>query len=701
MSQSKKLYKWVDEFIETGRYFNGYPLAYTVIDNGSSVLFLRSKHSKSKILDLYQYDVAVDKETKILDSDEVMRERTKRYMSSQEKSLRERLRQTSGGVTTYSVAKSGETILCTVDSKPYLVKRKTFKVEELNIDNGAHSFQLSPDGKRVAYIKDQCLWVYDLLKERATQLTYETDQTNWGTPDFISAEELTRYRGYWWSPDSAQILVSKTDESYVQKAYLTSYINQKSEPKMIRYPFAGTHNCQIELYLITLNTGCSSKIWENSDMEYLRLVNWDTANIDIHCISRDQKTAQLVTFDSKTKKTLSTHRYTEKKWIRPISGAPCRWDNKLVNVTVGDQDSKMTIGKESTVIEGLLVDAIVGVGSDQLYFMANKQSCSTQRQLYVLHKDGSTKKLTEGDGYHSAVFKNGCLIISEFNKNKFTKTTKIFTHGMVNKRAIKNVAEPFGPKAKLFYHTLGARKLKVAVCMPNNFSSTAAQLPVIVNSYGGPGHQEVLSAGLVHSYSLELVQEGYAVMSCDGRGTPGRGAQWECAIQGDLATYALEDQIDALTEVCKLYPMINCKQAGIRGASFGGYLTLAALLRRPDIFKAGVAIAPVTDWSLYDTYYTEKYLGQMKKSAKKYQACSVINEAGNLKRPLQLVHGFADDNVLVSHSTQFFDRLCVAKKSHLCEMRFLDNQSHVTSDNEVSKRGIINEIEFFQQHLKH
>lgn len=700
MPQLKNQYPWVEDYVETGSFFNGHPRAYTVSLDGETVFFLRSKHAQSKKLDLYKYCIERDKEELLLDTDNTQLVERGLNVNEEDQFIRERLRQTSNGVGSYSISTSGKDILCIVGSLPVLITPGDSAPRTLSIGEDAHSYRLSPDGNHIAYIKNHCLWTYDIKLGSSIQLTYVSDQSKWGVADFISAEELDRYRGYWWSPDSKNLLVTKTDDSRVEKAYLASYTNQKIEPRVIRYPFAGSNNTDIELYMVSIETKQKFKLWTNQESEYLRSVDWNSLDIDINCISRDQKSTKLLTFNSQSKKLTYTQKYTEDNWIRPIAGAPCRWSGKRVNVLVGDKDSIFKIADQSIVVDGLIVDSIVGASKERLYFLANKPSQSDQRHVYCLYKNGDVKKITKGDGYHSATFQYGCLIINKFERAKFTRESTVYITDKNREHSIDSVAEAFWSDSLLFYHTLGPSQLKVTVCMPANYKSVAKKIPIIVNSYGGPGHQEVLSAGLMHAYSLSLAQEGYAVITCDGRGTPGRGASWEYAISHDLAGPVLEDQITALTEVCELYPVLDIQRVGVRGASFGGYLTLLGLLRRPDIFKAGVAIAPVTDWSLYDTYYTEKYLGQPLECVSSYKTSSLLEEAGSLSRPLHLVHGFADDNVLVSHSTKFFDQLRINKKSYLCEVHFPDNQSHVTPDKDSSKNIIINELDFFAQHLK-
>jgi dipeptidyl-peptidase-4 len=223
------------------------------------------------------------------------------------------------------------------------------------------------------------------------------------------------------------------------------------------------------------------------------------------------------------------------------------------------------------------------------------------------------------------------------------------------------------------------------------------RLPVICSPYGGPHAQRVVRSGAAYLTEQWLADQGFAVVVVDGRGTPGVGPEWEHAVAGDLASRVLADQVTGLQSVLAAFPDLDATRVGIRGWSFGGYLAALAVLDRPDVFHAAVAGAPVTDWRLYDTAYTERYLGLPQDNVTVYDANSLLTRAGNLTRPLLLIHGLADDNVLAAHTLQLSSALLAAGKPH--SVLPLSGVTHMTPQEIVTENLLRTEVEFFRTHL--
>jgi dipeptidyl-peptidase-4 len=217
-----------------------------------------------------------------------------------------------------------------------------------------------------------------------------------------------------------------------------------------------------------------------------------------------------------------------------------------------------------------------------------------------------------------------------------------------------------------------------------------------MDPYGGPHALRVLSTRGAYLNSQWLADQGFAVVIVDGTGTPGRGPAWEREVSGDLATQVLQDQVDALQSLAGVHPELDLSRVAIRGWSFGGYLAALAVLRRPDVFHVAVAGAPVTDWRLYDTHYTERYLGVDASSAA-YESSSLINDAAHLKRPLMIVHGLADDNVVVAHTLALSSALLAAGKPHT--VLPLSGVTHMTSQEIVAENLVSLEVAFIKQAL--
>jgi dipeptidyl-peptidase-4 len=218
-----------------------------------------------------------------------------------------------------------------------------------------------------------------------------------------------------------------------------------------------------------------------------------------------------------------------------------------------------------------------------------------------------------------------------------------------------------------------------------------------MDPYGGPHMQRVVAAQSAFADSQWFAEQGFAVVVADGRGTPGRGPAWDRAVAGDLAGPVLEDQVAALMAAAARCADLDTGRVAIRGWSFGGYLAALAVLRRPDVFHAAVAGAPVTDWHLYDTHYTERYLGHPDRDRAAYEQSSLLGDAAKLQRPLLLIHGLADDNVTVAHTLRFSSALLVAGRPH--SVLPLSGVTHMTPQEEVAENLLLLQVDFLHKAL--
>ncbi|PLW73196.1 S9 family peptidase, partial [Streptomyces sp. DJ] len=249
--------------------------------------------------------------------------------------------------------------------------------------------------------------------------------------------------------------------------------------------------------------------------------------------------------------------------------------------------------------------------------------------------------------------------------------------------------------------TAGPRRIPAAVLLPAGYREQDGPLPVLMDPYGGPHARRVLAAQNAYLTSQWFADQGFAVVVADGRGTPGHGPAWEKAIAGDLAAVTLEDQVDALHALAGDHPL-DLGRVAIRGWSYGGYLAALAVLRRPDVFHAGVAGAPVTDWRLYDTHYTERYLGMPQERPEVYARNSLVTDEGlsgaaEMHRPLMIVHGLADDNVVVAHSLRLSSALLAAGRPH--EVLPLSGVTHMTPQEQVAENLLLFQVDFLKRSL--
>jgi dipeptidyl-peptidase-4 len=339
----------------------------------------------------------------------------------------------------------------------------------------------------------------------------------------------------------------------------------------------------------------------------------------------------------------------------------------------------------------------------RLYFQASTDPSQIHLHYVSLKGGGSTALTGETDklddqGEHSALFapKGDVYVhVHASPRNPVTALLRSEAGGIVGELPSIARKAPFVPHVE-FVKVGEGEGIYCSVTRPRKFDS-AKKYPVIVDVYGGPGHLEVRQ--VLSNYILPQIyaDQGFIVVAIDNRGTPGRGRAWERAIRGNFAKHTLEDQVAGLQALGKQFPEIDLNRVGIVGWSFGGYMSALAVLRRPDLFKAAVAGAPVVDWQDYDTHYTERYLGLPKENKKGYEESNLLTYAKDLKQPLLLVHGTGDDNVFFLHTLKLSNALFRQGKDH--EVLPLSGLSHMVRDPLVRRRLEERIIRFFQKHL--
>jgi dipeptidyl-peptidase-4 len=339
----------------------------------------------------------------------------------------------------------------------------------------------------------------------------------------------------------------------------------------------------------------------------------------------------------------------------------------------------------------LQVRSIAAVGADHVVFHANPVSQPTVQHVLRWWVDGRVEYLSAEAGVHAATSSGTTVVIRSATMRSPFSNTRV-----VGGPVLENLAEAPLVQPRVELLTVGARDLRAALLLPS-WASATTRLPVLLDPYGGPHAQRVVESRAAYLASQWFADQGFAVIVIDGRGTPGRGSAWERAVHLDLAGPALEDQVDGLFALADVVPQLDLSKVAIRGWSFGGYLAALAVLRRPDVFHAAIAGAPVTDWQLYDTHYTERYLGDPVARPDVYEQSSLIADAGRLTRPLLLVHGFADDNVVAAHSLRLSSALLAAGRPH----RFLPlaGVSHMTPQEVVAENLLLFQLAFLRDAL--
>ena len=546
----------------------------------------------------------------------------------------------------------------------------------------------------MAYVCGGATRVVDISGENDRELIGEAGVT-WGLAEFIAAEELNRMRGFWWSPTGDALLVARVDDSAVQRWHIGDPANPDRPPSVVAYPAAGTANADVSLSVFGLDGSRVDVDWDRAGFPYLVAVRWRAGQAPVVQLStRDQHTMQVCDVDVDTGATTVVRSDTSHYWLETVAGTPDRLpDSRLVATADLDDTRRLVIGDVVVTPEFLQVSAVLSVGTGGVVFSATTDP--VEQQLWQASLDGVCTALTSEPGVHTSVGNAALLVITRLSLEHDGAETVVMQTGVEIGR-IESFAEPAPFVPNIVLSTQGRRDLRTALVLPRGHVEGSVSLPVLMDPYGGPGAQRVLASRNAYLNSQWLADQGFAVVVVDGRGTPGRGPRWTHAIADDLATVVLDDQITALHALADANSDLDLTRVAIRGWSFGGYLAALAVLRRPDVFHAGVAGAPVTDWRLYDTCYTERYLG-VDTTAPSYDDVSLINLAPQLTRPLMIVHGLADDNVVAANSLRLSTALLAAGRPHT--VLPLSGVTHMTSQEDVAANLPMLEVAFLKSAL--
>jgi dipeptidyl-peptidase-4 len=696
---------------ETRGFMLGRPTKAKPTPDGKAVLFLRAEARVPK-LRLYEFDVASGKTRELLTPQQVLKGAEEK-LSPEEKARRERMRVSVGGFTDFQLSRDGTRILLSLSGKLYVVERSSGAVRELPIAAGTLlDPRFAPDGKSVAYVRENDLYIYDLAAEKEKRLTTGgTERRTHGLAEFVAQEEMDRYTGYWWSPDSQFIAYEEADAADVEVWYVSDPADPSRPAQPSFYPRPGKANVKVRLGVVPASGGQTGWIgWDAKKYPYLARVGWDEHGpLTLAVQTRDQKELVLLEADPKTGQTTPLVTERDAAWINLPNKVPSWLSDGSGFLWTSEQEGgpQLELRDRSGALRRVVVSAEAGfqglvdvdAKSGQVVYEASNDA--TQSALFrVTLEGGNPEALTQEPGLHGAVFaKNHAIYVHQAVLPGAMPRTTVHRADGTLIGELPSVAEtpPFVPRAELVKVGPG-QGFYASVVRPRNFD-TAKRYPVIVHVYGGPHHQMVLAAMGTRLLDQWLADQGFLVVSLDGRGTPGRGREWERAIGKHFGSVPLDDQVAGLQALGQKFPEMDLDRVGVYGWSFGGYLTALAVLRRPDVFKAGVAGAPVVDWLDYDTHYTERYLGLPDSDAAAYKEASLLTYAADLKRPLLLVHGTADDNVYFRHTLKLTDALFRAGRDF--EVLPLTGLTHMVPDPVVTQRLYSRIAQHFQRHLGH
>ncbi len=705
---------FLESFAATRRFSLGHPTAITVTPDGREVLFLRSG-PRSFVRDLYSFDVATGEENKILTSEKIL-EGAVEELSIQERARRERMRMTARGIATYRLSQDGKQILVPLSGRLFVVDRQTQKVKELESEAGFPiDPKFSPDGKHISCVRDGEVYVIDLASGVERKLTTGAGGTiTNGLSEFVAQEEMGRFSGYWWSPDSRFIAYQQTDVAQVETFYIADAAHPSRSPHTWPYPRPGKNNAQVKLAVMPIDGGDSVWVrWDAEAYPYLASVRWSPkAPLTILVQNRKQTEELLLAIDSNSGESNTLLVEKDDAWINLDQSMPYWMPDGQRFLWTTERGGAWQL--ELRGRSGQLIKILTSLEFNFKRFLHYNQ---TQEQLYLSGTDDPIQshvyrmslndteslptRLSKADGLHGASFAkdNHCEVYvhsESLTDGSHRQTVRTLDGRKLGE--LKSVAEapPFTPHVE-FVTVDHKQKFRAAIIRPRNFHK-GRKYPVIVYVYGGP-HAQTVQAN-PNNYLLQqwLADHGFIIVTMDARGTPSRGRAWERVIKNNVIDIPLNDQVEGLQSLGKKYAELDMSRVGIYGWSFGGYFSAMAVMQRPDIYKAGVSGAPVCDWLDYDTHYTERYMGLPDENEFGYEASSVLSHTSKLSRPLLIIHGTADDNVYFMHSLKMSNELFRAGKTH--DFLPLSDFTHMVADPNVTKQINRRIVGYFMKHLQ-
>jgi dipeptidyl-peptidase-4 len=672
----------------------GAPRAFTITDDG--VVFLRSRSGTDPVTCLWVWR---DGAETVLADPLVLGDLAEgdSALPDAERARRERMREVTEGITAYSTDRAAQRFAFAVGGVPYVADITTGDVTEMPAPGPVVDPRIDPGGTRVAYVHDGSVWVATV--DDAVRLTApDSDTVTWGLADFIASEELNRMRGLWWLADGEALIVERVDEAPVQTWWISDPARPEAEPRAHRYPRAGTANADVSLWLVHLDGDRTRIAWDSAEFPYLATVTVGAVGDPlITLLSRDQRSQRILAVNRAGQPRVIDDR-SDPAWVDVVPGVP-RWDasGHVLDVVADEVNDTYRLTRDGQPVTpvGFQVAGVADVEADGIVVTGGDDP--TRAQAYLLGADSSLRPLVPDAGVCTATRSGDVVVTTSMDLDTTASLSQVWRGGLLIGE-IANVSEKPVVHPRVAMHVIGERSLRTAVIFPTDHVPGTRRLPVLLSPYGGPHARMTLRSGIAFGTAQWLADHGFCVVVADGRGTPGRGPAWERAVRGDLAGPVLDDQVAALDAVLEKYPDdTDADRVGIRGWSFGGYLAALAVLRRPDRFHAAVAGAPVTEWRLYDTAYTERYLGDPAAEPTNYERSSLLPLATDLRRPLLLVHGLADDNVVVAHTLQLSSALLAAGCPH--SVLPLSGVTHMTPQEVIAENLLRAELDFFSKNL--
>lgn len=698
------------------------PRALTFSPDGSRVTFLRAKEDDRTVLDLWAMDADGGEPYMLVDSRVLAPE--ERELTEAERQLRERARISSSGIVRYQWDSQGEAILVPIDGDVFYVDvesgdaTRVMETEAFETDA-----RISPAGNFVSFIRDQNLYITNLETGEERALTTTGGGTvSWGMAEFVSQEELSRRTGYWWSPDEQYIAVARVDESPVDIIERLE-IGTDGSANVVdqRYPRAGRNNARVELYMLNLETGSRRQVYlADTDENYLARVNWaaDSSAAYVQVLNRPQDALTIRAVDPQTGTAEDWYSESTDVWINISDDFRALADGSVILTTEdtpGGFRHIRHLAADGSVINDItsgewVVNNLNAIDQDNgLVYFTGWMETPLERHLYVVPMDGSAAptQITTGEGRWSGTFNSTTTAFIGSYQNPVTPPQTglydiegnhlnwIEENALVEGHPYFEFAEDhIAPQ----YGTLTAAdgtELHYYLYLPADFDPTKTY-PAVQYVYGGP-HAQVVHRGWQGTRAQLFAQRGYVYFAIDNRGAYNRGRDFEAHLDRRMGQAEVEDQLLGL-DFLKSLDYVDADRVGLWGWSYGGYMTIMTTLQAPGEFAAGVAGAPVTDWALYDTAYTERYMDTPQDNPEGYEQGSAFAHLDNYETPLFLIHGMADDNVIFANSVRLYAEM--QERRYQFEMMTYPGQRHGVRGEARQVHMWTDIFEYFDRHLK-
>ncbi len=658
---------FLSRYTATRGFRAGAPVSPALTPDGRFALFLRSG-PRSATQSLFETDLATGATRELATARTLLGDASSSRTAAEQAQL-ERQRIAARGITAFQLSKDGTAVLVTVGGRAFVIERRSGTAKPLAASGRPLDARFSPDGRAVAYVVGHDLGVLGLAAGRERAITSGgTEEVHFGTAEFVAQEELERFEGFWWSPDSRFIAYQETDEREVERLAIQDPFHPEKEPDSFRYPRAGKANAKLRVGVAPAAGGATVWIaWDRERWPYLGRAVWpEKGPLSLVVLDRKQQELVLLAADPRTGATRALVRETDPAWVNLVPGFP-RWrkDGKGFfwyterngGPEIEERNAEGALLR-SWVKPGAGFAALVGYDDQRRTLWFTGGSDPTQTRLFRAidgAAPGEWRPPKDPVTVTARLCEDGStLVVSTTTLSVFGTWTGFRQDGTAL-APLPSLAEaiPFPMRSEIRRVGKGDG-LYTLVFRPRS-APKGAKLPVVDSVYGGPTAQVVRAAP--DPMSQWLADQGFLVVSVDGHGTPRRGRAFERAIRGDLLGAALDDQVAGLEALAREVPELDLGRVAALGWSFGGTMAALSVLKRPDVFRTAVAGAPVTDWLDYDTAYTERYLGLPQEDPEAYRRSSLLPLAPALSRPLLIVHGTADDNVYFFHSLKLADAL--------------------------------------------